>query len=544
MKRFRLAIVIGSILLNFHVSAQKKRDSLQSQSVTVTRSYTPTVPDADKINVNPPSAAVVDFTKKPVSYHPLELEAVSTFAAEKAKSRRPSINLKHYEGKPGFVELFLGNMKAVDAAARYAYRLPSDWTLGGGFSYRGLGEASADSLTLTPFSDLQIHALAQKPSDLAKWRFSLGYARSGSRYRDTLNPAFKPADPFGIHRIPVSAEAEFNRTVFKNSRLDYVFLNRSDLNEHNLHWKTRHLFPVAGFGIELLSGLDLISGSFGVDSLAYTNFQAMLAPSFKLDRERFHFKLGFKLYYQNRSDINDQVLFYPDISVDYNMVYELLTIYAGYEGNVNTYAYNDLLGVNRYLLSYQPLVPSSTPFHFYGGFRGQIGTRVMYDLKLGVAQEKNKPLFYEKTTPGGLAFGLVYDDLDYYYFKTVLGYILPGRFETKILFDYYQFSPATQQKAWNLPDYKLTWFMRFNAGKFRWENELYYVGPRYDRLNLTGNNLKSDEFVSLNLQLGYQATKDLTVYLRGNNLLNQNYFMYPGYPVHGIHIMAGVHYGF
>ncbi len=545
MKTRKIYIAIGWLLfLSTGVSAQKKRDSLQSQTVTVTRSYTPLVPDADKIEVNAPSTSIVDFDKRPVSYKPLKLEAVSTFTAEKAKSRRPSIHLKHYEGKAGFVELFLGNMKAIDATAHYGYRFPSYWIAGGNFSYRGLGEAQADSLTLIPFSDLNLTAFARKSSDLAKWRFSVNYARTGSTYRDTLTPEVKSAETFGIHRIGLSAGAGFNRTVFKNSRLNYVFLTHNRLSEHNLHWKMHNLFPVAGFNIQLKSGIDLISGNPGIDSLAYTNFLALMAPSFKLDRERFHFMLGFKLFYQNRDDINDRILFYPDISMDYNMVYELLTLYITYEGAIYTRSYRDLLETNRYLFSGYSLIPTSVPFHFSGGFRGQIGTRVMYDLKLGVAKEKNMPLFYEKNSSKGLGFGLVYDDMDYYYFKTVLGYVLPERFETKMFFEYYQYSPATQAKAWNLPDYKLSWLMRFNAGKFYWENELYYVGPRYDKLNLAGNNLKSDGFVSANLQLGYRAGKDLNVYLRGNNLLNQKYFIYTGYPVHGLHIMAGVYYGF
>ena len=519
--------------------AQKTRDSLQSQTVTVTKSYTPTVRDADKISVNPPVVTGEDFSKKPVSYNPLDIEAVSTFMAEKGKLVRPRISAAYPANIPGYVEFATGNQKAFRLRSFYSHLFPSAWKTGAELGFFSLGNTVRDTLQTDPFYDLDVSLFANHTNRRRQWRFQTDYAGRWASYRDTLTPLTKLTTAFVNHHTGLRAGGEFYEGFLKNTALDYRFLSAYRGNEHNLKWHATTVFPVAGFDISTRFSAALTSGDAGG---GYTNFQAGLFPAFRLEQQHLIFYLGFKLYFQNRRDVNDAVLFYPDIRIDYHMIPELLTVYMQYEGDIHTQSYEDMTLENRFTALDTALVPTSVPYHFAGGFRGSIGTRMNYHLKLGVGREKNHPFLQLASLPEGLAFVPVYDRLDYFYFKVHLSYVANENFETKIKFDYFQNSPAELPKAWNMEDYKLSWLMRLRAGKFGLRSDVYYIGPRYNFWN--NQVVKTGEIVDVNLKLSYNIFKTLYLYVEGNNLLNRNDFIYYGYPVHGLHILGGITYSF
>ncbi len=519
--------------------AQHKRDSLQNQTVTVVKSYTPTVRDADKISVNPPPDPEADFTKIPQTYTPLDIEAVSTYMAEKGKLVRPSVKTTRLDNIPGYLELGVGNEKAFRLKTFYDHNLQNGLNAGGSLSFFSLGNTRYDSLRLNAFSDFNVEIFARKKTDVSRWSVKAGYEANRSAYRDTLTPLQVLKTPFTNHCIGLQTEGTFYENFFRSVEVRYRYLSAYTGYEHSVKLGSGLLFPLAGFDIETKLSAALSNGNAGT---GYSNWQAGIQPAFRYERERFLFKLGFKLFYQNRTDINDAVLFYPDVAVEYNMIPEMLTLYLRYEGGIKTRSYNELLNDNRYIAPVKALKPTSTPYHFKGGFKGAIGTRMNFNLSLGMVQEKNRPLLILTNRPEGLTLTPVYDDLDYFYFKTHLSYVANEHFETKLKFDYYQYTPQTQPKAWNSEDYKVSWLLRFNIGKFDGRSNLYYIGPRYDLWN--GNTVKTGETVDVNLAMGYKLLQGLYIYAEANNLLNRRDWLYYQYPVHGLHILAGVVYSF
>jgi hypothetical protein len=525
--------------VSFVLAGQTIKDTLESQTVEVVKSYTPSVPDADKIDVNPPLTGQEEFNKFQLDYTPLEIEAVSTFETEKGKLVRPYVHLENREEKPGFLELAVGNRQAFLLNTFYSYRFDNDWKSGGRLQFGSLGKNKTDTLQLNPFSTFDLRLFAGHTGENVKWDFRSGYRRMASVWRDTLTPFSALDRSFAYHRLSAGANMQLFRTVLRGSGLDYVWLSGTGEDEHNLKFLSHFDFPLAGFSIRTLMDIQWVSGTAGG---GYNNFQAGLYPAFNLEKERFLFRLGFKLFYQNRGDVNDNFLFYPGISVEYNMIPELLTLYFSYQGSVETQSYNRLLEITRYVRMREALKPTSVPYHFFGGFRGSVGTRTVYELKLGMAKEKNSPFLTLRNLPGGLALIPVYDDMEYFYFNVNLSYVAGRNFETKIRFRYNQFTPETLPKAWNKPDYKLSWLMRFHIGKFTWANDLFYIGPRYDLIGQS--QVKTGEIVDLNLKWSYRVLKNLDIYLDGRNLLNRNDLIYYAYPSQGLHILAGVYYVF
>ncbi len=541
MKTNHHTILFAFVLSMYFITApaQTKRDSLQNQTVTVVKSYTPTVRDADKISVNPSLGQGENFEKIPQSYSTLDVEAVSTYIAEKGKLVRPSVSNKNLENIPGYVELAVGNEKAFRLKSFYDVSLEDDWKAGGIISFFSLGSTTFDTLRLNSFTDFDTEVFARRKTDASHWFLNANYSARHSAYRDTLTPFGTLKTAFTNHHPGLHLGAEFYDSFLRKTDFKYRFLSSFTAHEHDLDLNAEFVFPVAGFDITTGFTTAWVNGNAAT---GYSNFQAGIFPAFRYERERFLFKLGFKLFYQNRTDINDAILFYPDISVEYNMVPELLTLYLSYEGRVKTVSYDEMLKNNRYIATVTELKPTSTPYHLNGGFKGSIGTRMNFNLSLGMAQEKNRPFLVTDKRAEGIILKPVYDDLNYFYFKTHLSYVANRNFETKLKFDYYQYSPETLQKAWNLEDYKVSWLMRMNIAKFDLRTDLYYIGPRYDLWNNTV--VKTGETVDLNLKAGYHLLQGLYIYVEGNNLLNRKDLIYYNYPAHGLHILAGVSYSF
>ena len=72
----------------------------------------------------------------------------------------------------------------------------------------------------------------------------------------------------------------------------------------------------------------------------------------------------------------------------------------------------------------------------------------------------------------------------------------------------------------------------------------YYLAT--DRYTFVWGNsdVKLNNINELNLQIGYTFNDTFGVYVKGQNLLNQHYEMFYGYPMQGITLMGGVNINF
>ena len=511
-------------------------DSVQTQKVTVTRTYEPQVRDADKINVNPPQTVSEDFRKIPVDYQLRPVEAVSTFKAEKGAMARPRISRTLTENRPGYARFSVGWPGQARLAGGYVHTTANDWQTGGELRFAYLGGREYDGPDAMMRTTLALHPFAEKDGDLLRMKYRLDYDLLASQFQVlTGSPT-----AFGYHRINPAVQLDFHRTVFKNVEAGYRFLTGYTLGEHQFKLGWENVFPIGGFAVHTRWDIDELTGR--ADTISYNNFQAGFAPSLQLEKEKLLFKLGLKLYYQNRTDVNDQVLFYPDLSVDFRMIDEYLTVYIGYSGGLETRSYDRLLRQTPYVNTSRDLRPTSTAYRVAGGFKGALSSRMAYTLELGVERHNDFPFLASDTTGGMQRFMPLFDNLDDYYFKVLLSYVHPGFFETKIRFLYGQYTPETLSKAFNIPDYSVAWLLRFDIGKFGWESELAYVGPRFDFA--LSAPVKLPEYVDTRLNLSYRLDKHWKIFLTGNDLLNQAPMHYLNYPGRGLAISAGVFYGF
>jgi outer membrane receptor protein involved in Fe transport len=78
--------------------------------------------------------------------------------------------------------------------------------------------------------------------------------------------------------------------------------------------------------------------------------------------------------------------------------------------------------------------------------------------------------------------------------------------------------------------------------------DLYYVGKRKDWFEnadlMESKIVDVKSYADFNLKVGYRPTKNWTVFIKGNNLLNDQYSQWSNFDVQGIQILGGAMYKF
>ena len=90
------------------------------------------------------------------------------------------------------------------------------------------------------------------------------------------------------------------------------------------------------------------------------------------------------------------------------------------------------------------------------------------------------------------------------------------------------------------PQHKLYGGANFSSGKWQASTGLQYVKGIYTDLE----NLSQEEFVLWDASISFQATRWLSIYARGENLLAQRYEIMAGYPMPRATCMGGMHISF
>lgn len=91
------------------------------------------------------------------------------------------------------------------------------------------------------------------------------------------------------------------------------------------------------------------------------------------------------------------------------------------------------------------------------------------------------------------------------------------------------------------PEHKLYVGGRFNKNKWMASAGLQYVGGLYTAV---GNNATKEDFVLANAQVQFSPLKWLGIWVKGENLLDQDYEINAGYPMPGANVMVGANIHF
>jgi len=579
-KGMRALGLLLAFLLAGPVQAQD--DKLGTETVTVVRSYSPTVSDAYKIKPLPVLNDSIALQKKPVTYSINSVPVASTFTPSKGKAAavERSAPEKLFNS---YASLGLGNYNNA-LADLYISR---DFDRGSKRLDVGLNHRSSrGQLDATPLdTDFYNSALdvtwSQRERDLT-WSAGAGLEHRLYNWYGLPEGVFDPAVIAGIDetqnylRGQLEGKVHLEDAYFTDaSLLARRFWDAADSWENRLRLEPKFEFPVTEETLSLGLNLDYVAGRFAnSDQSEYVNsgafkygfLQVGAHPSLLLLRDDLRLELGARLVYGTdleRSEGNFYI--YPAVKASYQVMDETVIAFGGVEGGLQQNSYYDFSVENPFVAPTLAVQPTDRQYEAYLGLKGQLTPDLSYTVKGSYTAENFRPLFIlnpqndtrsdEKGYFYGNSFRVFYDDLRTLAIFGELQYSLNRDFSLGLSASAYDYSTETDNPAWNLPSVEARLFLDYQIGSGWYMGaSLFYVGEREDFASEALPNtdpsqypatiLTLDGFFDANLQVGYHVNEQLSLFARASNLANNAYQRWAQFPVQGFQVLAGVSYKF
>lgn len=557
-------------------------DKLGTETVTVVRSYSPTVSDAYKIRQLPVLNDSIALQKKPVTYSINSVPVASTFTPSKGKAAAVERTAPEKLFN-SYASLGLGNYNNA-LADLYISR---DFDRGSKRLDVGLNHRSSrgqlDNTPLdTDYYNTGLDATwSQRERD---WNWSAGAGLEHRLYNWYGLPegVFDPSVADGIDetqnylRGQLQGKVHLEDSYFTDaSLLARRFWDAADSWENRLRLEPRLEFPVTEETLSLGIHLDYVGGRFAnSDQSEYVNsgafqygfLQAGIAPSLLLLRDDLRLELGARFVYSSdleRSEGNFYI--YPAVRASYQLMDETVIAFGGVEGGLQQNSYYDFSVENPFVAPTLAVQPTDRQYEAYLGLKGQLTPDLSYTLKGSYTAENFRPLFIlnpqndsrsdEKGYFYGNSFRVFYDDLRTLGIFGELQYSLNRDFSVGLSASANDYSTETDNPAWNLPSVEARLFLDYQIGPSWYLGaNLFYVGERKDFASVALPDtdpalypaaiLTLDGYFDANLQVGYHVNEQLSVFARASNLANNAYQRWAQFPVQGFQVLGGVSYKF
>ena len=269
-------------------------------------------------------------------------------------------------------------------------------------------------------------------------------------------------------------------------------------------------------------------------------------PNFTFRAGGFKARLGADLgINENKFYIN------PDVEISYGIAKGVLTIYGGAVGQIRQNNFRSLTRYNPFLVS-NPEIHHTNYLEFFGGARGSI-KKIGYDLKAGYTLTQNLPFFLNadriSATQDAWRFQTLYDTVGIVFVRGALDFRLVKDLLVGGVLSYNVYTPKNAEKAWHLPTFESNFFVEynlfFNKKKQPTSNYLtlrgeFYVNAGVPYLDETNTTKVLQGLYDFNFHVSYKASKNFSVFVDLNNIINNRNQRWNGYRQLGFNGMIGV----
>ena len=577
--KFILILILGASQVV--IAQEDEDDDIGTETVTVTKAYTPTISDAFKIKTMPNLNDSIVLQKKKIEYSIFSVPVASTFTpakgqASKVKKIPPPVLYNSYAsaggGNPANLMAKFYTSRTIDRESGYTVGLDHNSSVG------DIDGTALDNI----YSNSKLDASYKKRDRDFDWGFDVGGQHQLYNWYGIPDGEFTEEIVNGIEErqnyfmAEAGGHINVEDSYFENAKLEYRrFWDAVKSGENRAIFNTDFAFPVADESFSIGANVDFVSGSFKNSSLnnvtntpeiKYSNLQVGLNPSLTMLGEDFSLNLGVKLVYGMDIENSDGNFYiYPAVTASYRLLDEMAIVYGGVEGDLKQNSYYGFVEDNPYVSPTLTIVPSDKQYDGYVGLKGQLLPNLSYNVKASYTAENRRPLFQlnpqntarndEKGYYYGNSFEVFYDDI-----KTIgvfgeLNVDVNRNFTLGINAEFFNYNTETDNPAWNLPELTASLFMDYQIGE-KWYAgaNLFYVGSREDLAsiadptgvpsNFNQTLIELDSYFDANVHIGYRWNKQLSIFLKAANIANNNYQRWANYPVQGLQILGGLTYKF
>jgi len=381
-------------------------------------------------------------------------------------------------------------------------------SLGGFMNYEIIG---THFYGYTPGTDINRDLIKQNYSI-----FSLGGDIANSTSSDfnyKLNGSFSYLDDhFKAQESEVNLGFKSDYEISKTGKIligsDYYLISRKD---ELIEAKPRHIFKVNG-GYQF----------FPIDDLSLT--------------------IGANVVLENDTIGKDKsVHVYPDFRASYPLS-QSVEVYAGLIGDIDKISLHTIAHENAWVNANIGIFNTNRSLELLGGLKGKLGSKVSFGTGLSVANLKDFYYYLNDSTYRS-KFITVFDEGNTKRTNLFaeLGFSHAQSARMVLRGDLYGYLTDQVAEAWHRPKYRVSFNSSYNLySKFLFNVDFIVQGgaKAFDVDNKT--TVVLDPAVDLNVKANYFLSKQFSVFLKGNNLLSNEYQLYLNYPVRGIQVMGGI----
>ena len=297
----------------------------------------------------------------------------------------------------------------------------------------------------------------------------------------------------------------------------------------------------------LKGGLDigLDHSTYGSDSLNYGRTLASFLPYVSQDQEKYSFKAGLRIAYENDTILENDLHIYPFGIFNYHLLPEVLDVYVGADGTPTIHSFYDATMENTWLGQGVYLGTQNLALNLFGGIKGNISKKLWYDLGFKYKTIDRLGMFindFQDTS----RFNILYErgNSTLFQFEGMLSWEVFKVFSLQFEGRLNNYSMANQPRPWHLPQVETKL-----QGSYLWKEKtmlklgFLYMDGIY-AFDSQGVEKKLDPILDLGFGIDYFISSRFTVFADFNNLLGKNYQRYLNYPVKGFNFIAGASYSF
>lgn len=379
-------------------------------------------------------------------------------------------------------------------------------------------------------------------------------------YGDSLNDIKKPEPDenwFRQYEINTSIREKKANDLGMAEKVDFRYYNFSDAlgaMENFTRVGSDWVIPAGNVGLDL--GLNLTYFKTGFDTIIdgdQSYFTVQAYPRVSVAVGDIVFDFGLNIYansYQAMTQVGNEftMRFFPEITIEYPFVEDVLSIYGGAKGQQQHNTYRTFTANNPFVMPAMNLRPTRTTDIFIG-LQGLLSSTTSFNIAGGTLIQNDLALYYRDpfyrydTTFNALE--VLYDNSQTFYARGELGVNVNNNLQLGLSGELRSYNTDYQKKAWHRPgfiakldaDYTIKEKIKLGA-------DLNYVGKREAFDQSLNSEVESTlpAYLFANLQVEYLYNSRISAYVNVLNITNSKYDMYLGYKAQSINFLMGFTY--
>lgn len=321
----------------------------------------------------------------------------------------------------------------------------------------------------------------------------------------------------------------YTRDVFKNY-------------EHGFNLKA----GVSKFIGEWYSGLDASFDLYSISASMDTSENILIGfnPYISKSTREWKFLLGLN----TTTDLRDgegSMYIYPKAKFEFNIVEKVLIPYMGIDGYREVNNYRKILFENPYISPGYNVPNSNYSLIGYLGLKGRYSSKMAFDMQVSYSTVSDM-YFYVNDTSLELQNQFITESDNVSIIKAG-GEIIWNQDEDLRLTlkaNYYKYEMENLEHPWHKPAFDASLNGSYNMhDKILLNAALFYTGKRYAFGKYTDGNVRELQgYFDANLGLEYRYTKMLSFFLKFNNFAAAKYNIWNQYPAQRFQILVGFTY--